>query len=57
MSICRPSPADSAVYYMYMEGALEETIEALRNLPEDRQERVARAIINYALDEAEPDLE
>jgi hypothetical protein len=34
-----------------MEGVLEEAIEALRNLPEDRQERVGRAILEFALDD------
>lgn len=40
-----------------MEGVLEEAIEALRNLPEDRQERVARAIIGFALHDAEIEAE
>jgi hypothetical protein len=34
-----------------MESVLEEAIETLRNLPEDRQERAARAIMEFALDD------
>jgi hypothetical protein len=40
-----------------MRDALKEAIEALLNLPEDRQERAARAIIDFALDEAETTVE
>jgi hypothetical protein len=35
-----------------MQDVLEEALEALRNLPEDKQVSAARAILNYALDEA-----
>jgi hypothetical protein len=40
-----------------MENVLEEAIEALRNLPEDRQVRAARAVIDFAQGEAETSVE
>ena len=40
-----------------MEDVLEEAIDAVRNLPEDRQVRAARAIIDFALGEAETSVE
>jgi hypothetical protein len=35
-----------------MEAVLEEAIEVLRNLPDDLQESVARAIIGFTLESA-----
>jgi hypothetical protein len=37
-----------------MEAVLEEAIEVLRNLPEDLQESVARAIIGFTLEADSP---
>jgi hypothetical protein len=42
---------------MYMRDVLEEAFEVLRNLPEDKQESAARAIIGFALDAAEAEAE
>jgi len=40
-----------------MRDALKEAIETLLNLAEDTQDRAARAIINFAREEAEMSLE
>jgi hypothetical protein len=44
------------VYWWSMTKLLEEAVRVLRDLPEDRQEAAARAILNYGADEDEAQL-
>jgi hypothetical protein len=44
------------VYWWSMTRLLEEAVRVLRDLPEDRQEAAARAILNYGADDDEVQL-